>query len=163
LLSDVLVVASDDRSGNGSNRVFSLHVGPASSLSEDYVALARLSSPAFGAAGVVPLATNAQGGFLRGVLQGQYTIAADHPLNPFRHLYHPQHTNGLALTNTVTLSNWSSPGGGTNRPAALWNPEEIVTGSLHQSIEGLRHEPIRLAGVFSLKRVSTVATLGGLP
>jgi hypothetical protein len=163
LLSDVLVTASGDVSGSGSNRLFSLYAGPARSADVEYSALARLSSPALGGAGVVPLTNAPQGGFLRGPLQGQFTIAADHPLNPFRHLYHSQHTNGIALTNTVMLSNWSSPGGGTNRSATLWNPEEIVTGILLQTIEGLRHEPIRLTGAFRLKRVSTVSTLEGLP
>lgn len=116
-------------------------------------------------------------------LRFTYTLAADDPVNPFRHPYHPDH-DGLkydfktklptgdnpqtymeeikpelfSITNTVSLV-WTAapaPGGGS----ALWNPSEKVTGDVIFQVGGIRREgPIQMNGVFELKRISQVGTL----
>ncbi len=112
-----------------------------------------------------------------------YTIAADDPVNPFRHPYHPAH-DGLdakfknklptgddpnrylevikpelfSISNTVSLvwTNAPAVGGGS----ALWNPAEQVTGEVNFQVDGLRREgPILMKGDFELRRISSVGTL----
>jgi hypothetical protein len=36
-------------------------------------------------------------------LTGTTSMAADHPLNPYRHRYHPEHTTGYPITRAITL------------------------------------------------------------
>jgi hypothetical protein len=147
---------------------------------------ARISSVAFG------LKNNeitwdeayygAQSGFGKN-LRFTYAIAADDPVNPFRHPNHPDH-DGLdarfetklptgdnpqnyigaikpelfSVSNTVTLvwTNAPAVGGGT----ALWNPSEKVTGKIEFQVDGLRREgAILMKGAFELRRISQVGAL----
>jgi len=116
-------------------------------------------------------------------LRFTYTVAADDPVNPFRHPYHPDH-DGLdakfktklptgddpnnyigvikpelfSISNTVSLvwTNVPAAGGGS----ALWNPSEKVTGAMYFQVDGLRREgPILMQGAFTLRRISQVGTL----
>lgn len=164
LLSQVLVVGTPTTVGTNTNLVVSLQVGWNNYVPQaSDVVLARVTSPAFGGARVVPM-TDGGGTFLQGTVAGTFLVDESDPMNPFRHLYHPQHTDGIALTHTVTLSDWSSPEAGQNPQAAtFWNPEETVNGDITQTIAGFGPVPIQLSGKFTLKRVSTIATLGGIP
>lgn len=116
-------------------------------------------------------------------LRFTYAIAADDPVNPFRHPYHPDH-DGLdarfetklpagdnpqnyigaikpelfSISNTVTLAwtNATAAGGS----AALWNPSEKVGGDIYFNVDGLRREgAIRMKGQFEMRRISQVGTL----
>jgi hypothetical protein len=116
-------------------------------------------------------------------LRFTYTLAADDPVNPFRHPYHPDH-DGLdakfktklptgdapsnyigaikpelfSITNTVTLvwTNAPAVGGGS----VLWNPSEKVTGKIDFQVGGLRREgAILMKGEFELRRISQMGTL----
>lgn len=109
-------------------------------------------------------------GFLREV-SGAFVVDYDDPLNPFKHLYHPDHDNkhpitaatlaegveSFTITNHVRLI-WdtnAAPGSYT----ALWNPDETVTGTYEQTIGNLRHVPIQLRGAFKLKRVARTGAI----
>ena len=116
-------------------------------------------------------------------LRFTYTLAADDPVNPFRHPYHPDH-DGLdarfktrlptgdnpnnyigaikpelfSVSNTVTLA-WTNAAvvGGSS---VLWNPAEKVTGTIEFQVDGLRREgAILMKGAFELRRISQVGTL----
>ena len=109
-------------------------------------------------------------GFLSEV-SGQYVLGYDDPLNPFKHLYHPDHDNkpwgtgtilaegaeSFSITNNVRLV-W-----GTNTTSgnytALWNPDETVTGTYEQTIGNLRRVPIHLRGEFKLRRIARTGTI----
>ncbi len=147
---------------------------------------ARLSSVAFG------LKNNditwdeayygAQSGFGKN-LRFTYAIAADDPVNPFRHPCHPDH-DGLdarfetklptgdnpqnyigaikpelfSVSNTVTLAWTNAPAAGSG--SVLWNPSEKVTGKLEFQVDGLRREgAILMKGAFELRRISQVGAL----
>jgi len=111
-----------------------------------------------------------------------HVVAADDPVNPFRHAYHPDH-DGLAadfetplppgddplayagtvkpetfsLTNRLEMT-WEDDEGAEH--PAIWNPASTVTGRFSHRIEGLRREgPIQMNGRFSLQRISQVGTL----
>lgn len=89
-----------------------------------------------------------------GVLSGDLTIAADHPRNPFRHLYHPDHRSGRDLHRTFTLT--IDPDVDAERPdAGVFELE----GRYEEIFEGLHKLPIRIEGNFQLERVSTIPLL----
>jgi len=181
LLQRVIIAGSEDTNGtwNAALYVDEAKVPPG-------LKSARISSVAFG------LKNNGitwdeayygdQSGFGKN-LRFTYTLAADDPVNPFRHPYHPDHdgldakfktmlpfgdnpTNYIgaikpelfSISNTVTLAwtNTPAPGSGS----ALWNPSEKVTGDVTFQVDGLRQTgTIRMKGFFELKRISQVGAL----
>ena len=116
-------------------------------------------------------------------LRFTYAIAADDPVNPFRHPYHPDHDGWdskfknklpfgddpksyigeikpelFSISNTVTLAWTNTPAAGGS--AALWNPSEKVGGDLYFQVDGLRREgAILMKGLFEMRRISQVGTL----
>ena len=111
----------------------------------------RISSPAFGL--MPPLLMS--GKFLQTNCCGTNVVAADSALNPYRHQYNPQLTNGLGYTCSYELI-WS-----TNATMSLspWNPNGTCYGRFRQTIQGLRSRDIVAEGDFFLERVSNT---GGL-
>jgi hypothetical protein len=176
LLQRVLVAGAADAEGNWTP---SLYVDendvPADAKS------VRISSVAFGTKNNI-VWDETYGGF-GNRLRFTYAIAADDPVNPFRHPYHPDH-DGLgtdfetvlpsgddpqsymgvtkpelfSISNTVSLI-WNQ----TNAVAggsALWNPAEQVSGAVDFQVEGLRREgPLVMQGHFELRRISQVGSL----
>ena len=47
-----------------------------------------------------------------GVLEGTLVIPPDHPLNPYRHRYHPEHREGYEITREIKLEFGATDGGG---------------------------------------------------
>ena len=116
-------------------------------------------------------------------LQFTYAIAADDPVNPFFHPYHPDHdgleadfttptasgdnfTNYMneikpelfSISNVVRLV-WSEPA--TPGGASLgWDPSEKVSGTIEFEVGNLRREgPVTMEGRFELRRVSRMGVL----
>ncbi|MCF7837322.1 MAG: hypothetical protein K9N49_01705 [Candidatus Marinimicrobia bacterium] len=176
LLQRVLAAGTEDAEGNWRPALYVDEKDvPAGTKST------RISSVAFGTKN--DIAWDAAYGQFGDRLRFTYVIAADDPVNPFRHPYHPDH-DGLAwdfetplpfgddpdnyigvtkpelfsISNTVSLT-WTptdEPGSGS----ALWNPSEQVAGAAEFLVEGLRREgPIVMQGRFELRRVSQVGSL----
>jgi hypothetical protein len=160
LLSSAVIAAMPDAESNLVNQVYT----DVANVPADATILARVASAAFG--GIPPLGLSGSG-FLS-ELQGSYVIDYNDPLNPFKHLYHPDHNNlswdnetllpegveSFTISNHVSLT-W------TNLPdpvlgATLWRPDETVHGVYEHEIGNLRHTPITLRGAFTLRRVSRV-------
>lgn len=143
---------------------------------------ARISSVAFGVDNKNIKWDETFGGF-GDRLRFTSVIAADDPVNPFRHPYHPAH-DGLdarfetklptgddpqnyigaikpelfSISNTVTLAWTNAPAAGGG--SALWNPAEKVTGDVYFQVDGLRREgPILMQGLFEMRRISQVGVL----
>jgi len=162
LLSSVVIAAMPDARTNMVNRLYS----EPERVPAGATVLARISSAALGKIRPVGLSGP---GFLKD-LQGGYTVDYDAPLNPFKHLYHPDHDNrgasgaklpegeeSFTVSNRVQLT-WNTlpdPALG----ATLWRPDETVTGTYQHEIGNLRHTPITVRGPFTLKRVSRVGRL----
>ncbi|MCX6916499.1 MAG: hypothetical protein NT167_26220 [Verrucomicrobia bacterium] len=91
------------------------------------------------------------------------------PLNPFKHLYHPDHDNltsdystnapagaeSWSISRTITLAFSST----TNYPSdPMWGTD-LAGGVYSETVSGLREYPVRCAGYFGLRRVNRVNVL----
>ena len=161
LLASAAVVAVQDANSNVVNRIYA----DAATVPAGATVVTRVSSAAFGR--IPPVGLDGAG-FLND-LQGQYVVDYDDPLNPFKHVYHPDHDNlrangtklaegeeNFTITNRVHLTWNTEPD--PRLGATLWRPDETVTGTYEQEILNLRKTPITLRGAFTLKRVSRVGT-----
>jgi hypothetical protein len=94
-----------------------------------------------------------------------FGLSADHPLNPFKHRYHPDHDNrGLdfrtyreeayGILREVTLV--FDPASGGASPAAGYDE---LKGDYRERIRGLHRNPIAGSGRFVLRRFNTVGEL----
>jgi len=159
LLSRAILAAMQDANSNTINRIYT----DAAQVPAGATVVARVGSAAFGR--IAPVGLSGPG-FLN-ALQGAYTIDYDDPLNPYKHIYHPDHNNLDADGNKLpegeesfTISNrvqftWNTVPDPT-LGATLWRPDETVSGTYEHEIANLRHIPITLRGSFTLKRVSRV-------
>ncbi len=115
----------------------------------------RISSLAFGM--MPPL--NLSGSFLGAQpATGHWTLGANDPLNPYRHVFNKDLPNGFAVSNEVTFT-WLD---GTNAPlltGTAWKPNGYCTGSYEQRVSGLRHQEIRTRGLFQLEWISGTGSL----
>jgi hypothetical protein len=161
LLSSAVIAAVQDANSNTVNRIYT----DAANVPAGAKGMTRVGSAAFGRIRPVGLSGP---GFLVG-LEGAYTIDYDDPLNPFKHIYHPDHNNlradgtklaegqeSFTISNRVHLT-WNTLPDPT-LGATLWRPDETVTGTYQHEILNLRHTPITLRGSFALKRVSRVGS-----
>jgi len=127
----------------------------------------RASSAAFGFKQPVALAGSAFGA---GTLNGTVPLDYDHPLNPFKHLYHPDHNNlderfeqklpegkeAFTVTRSLSLDFTATDPLGLNPPN--WGDTE-VGGTYRETITGLHRTAIRMSGNFRLVRVLPAAAL----
>jgi len=135
----------------------------------------RFSAPAFGFQTPIPM--EGVGQFGVGRLSCSVTNGFNDPLNPFKHLYHPNHDNldsrlenpklpegveSFTVTREVQLAFsdkdlWLS----TNRPNAyLPGFGDVRFGGVYQeTILGVHRRPIRLGGTFNLQRAVSVGVL----
>jgi hypothetical protein len=115
----------------------------------------RISSLAFGL--MPPL--NLTGSFLGAQpATGRWTLEANDPLNPYRHVFHKDLKDGFAVSNEVTFT-WLN---GTNAPlvsGTATKPNGYCAGSYEQRVFGLRHQEIRTRGTFQLEWISGTGVL----
>lgn len=129
----------------------------------------RFSSAVFGFAHPQMLSYNQAAGSLAGTV----FIGYNDPLNPFKHLYHPDHNN---LDNyTATLSEgvqsydvyraitlrFSTNFIGSDATAS-WG-DTVVGGEYAETLTGLYHMPLKVAGSFTLGYVTPVTQLDPAP
>lgn len=91
-----------------------------------------------------------------GVLLGTMALPPEHPLNPYRHRYHPEHGTGFDIARTSRLEFGATLPGGEPAPGAESSVATVgvVTGVFEDEIVGLTQEPIRLRGPFRLRRLA---------
>jgi hypothetical protein len=87
-------------------------------------------------------------------VSGTMVLSKDHPSNPFRHKFHPDHQYGIDITREVVLTfdilqQDGKPEDGVSKLGGKY--QEIITG-LHKS-------PLILEGKFHLERVSKIDML----
>ena len=96
-------------------------------------------------------------------------LAHNAPDNPFVHSYHPDHDNrgprfdqvlppgreSFTVTRTFTLAVDTAPPEGV--PGSWGNT--LLTGTYGELVSGIYKEPIRVKGVFALRKVSDISTL----
>jgi hypothetical protein len=126
----------------------------------------RVSSAAFGFRQPLALA----GTFGSGSLTAVTTLDYGHPLNPFKHVYHPDHDNlderfeqtlpagkeSFSVARTLALQFTATDPMGLNPPG--WGHSEMG-GIYRETIEGLHRNVIQISGNFRLVRVTRAAAL----
>ena len=93
-----------------------------------------------------------------GLLSGTMLLEADHPLNPYRHRYHPEHTSGYSIERKIEVQFTAA------RPNELPAPEDVsgtatLSGTYSEEISGLSAESIRVRGSFRLRRLAPLSAL----
>jgi len=128
----------------------------------------RLSSAAFGFP--QPILFSANGAFGSGSLTCQVNLDYDDRLNPFKHLYHPQHDNlddrfqnklpegveSFTVLRQIELD--FSAQDPDNSTLAGWGDDRLG-GVYMETISGLHNQPIYISGTFRLTRASTIGVL----
>jgi len=102
-------------------------------------------------------------------LSADVFIGYNDPLNPFKHLYHPDHNNlenyekilpegveSFNVTRNVKLDFSAEPIEGAS--ATAWG-DTVVGGTYSESIDGLYHKTLNVSGKFELNQVSDAAEL----
>jgi hypothetical protein len=128
----------------------------------------RFSSAAF--AFSEPIDLSGGGGFLAGQFACTVTLDFDDPLNPFKHAFHPDHNNlderfetqvaeAFTVSRTLQLQFSATDPDGLAIPG--WGDDQ-VGGAYEETITGLLSEPVKIAGIFRLQRVSFVSVLNDI-
>ena len=87
-------------------------------------------------------------------LVGESTLDEDHPLNPFKHKYHPDHRSGFDVTRMIALTFDSA-----KDPEDADSGVNTFAGDYEEVIVGIHKMEIRARGRFIINRVSMVPTL----
>jgi hypothetical protein len=106
-----------------------------------------------------------------GNLAGTLLLPADHPTNPFKHKYHPDHDNlnerfdgpaeeSFDVTRQIALSFAAAPP--TGRASVDFGYNEMA-GSYRETITGIHKNALQLEGTFFLRRLTTIAELNPAP
>jgi hypothetical protein len=115
---------------------------------------------------------NLSGSFAIGQsLAGTMTLPHDHPTNPFKHKFHPDHDNlnvrfdgpaieAYSTTRQIKLDLTASPPGGPVVPDFGYNE---MGGAYAETITGIHKNAIHISGTFRLTRVSVIADLNPNP
>jgi hypothetical protein len=88
------------------------------------------------------------------MLECTIVMDEDHPTNPFKHLYHPDHQQGRKITRHIQFTFDS------NQESS--NPDDAqfsLIGSYSESISGLHKIPLKISGPFNIHRISEVGKL----
>jgi hypothetical protein len=109
------------------------------------------------------------GSFAAGqVIAGTIALAENHPTNPFRHRYHPDHDNLAGDFRTPVSESFlirrqmefnlldADPRGGSASPDYGYSE---IAGLYFETVTGLHQYPIRAQGTFRLQRISEIASL----
>ncbi|MCK5852747.1 hypothetical protein KAH27_06920 [bacterium] len=133
--------------------------------SDDSVEGQRFSSVVFGMREPEEMSYNQEGKSL----SANVFIGYDDPLNPFKHLYHPDHNNlenyekklpegvqSFDVTREITMSFSAEPVKGAS--AIAWG-DTVVGGVYNESIDGLYHTTLNVQGRFVLNQVTDAAEL----
>ena len=127
-----------------------------------------ISSAAFGFTLPVGLTGGPFGG---GTINGVVTVGYNDPLNPFKHVYHPDHDNlnerfeqpplaegkeSFTVTRNVAMEFTATDPLGLNPPG--WGDQELG-GNYRETITGLHRSAVQISGTFRLVRVARVAAL----
>ncbi len=83
--------------------------------------------------------------------EGQLTLPANHPTNPFLHRFHPDHSTGFEIVRTVGMR--------FLQPIGQFNGIDRITGEYQETLTGLNKAPLTVRGTVVLNRVSPYAQL----
>jgi hypothetical protein len=101
-------------------------------------------------------------------LECSWTLGFDDPLNPFKHVYHPDHDNlnkhfdapkreGFDIRRSITLRFSDADPERPDDPPEWWDTE--IGGYYEEIVHGVHRNDITVTGTFRLERVSRVSSL----
>ena len=128
----------------------------------------RLSSPAFGF--TTPIEFLGAGEFGAGILSCEVAMGYDDPLNPFKHVYHPDHDNlndrfeskvpegieSFTVTRRIELE--FTPEDPDRLAIAGWGDNQLG-GIYRETVTGLQQYAIHTQGTFRLTQASRIGVL----
>ena len=137
-------------------------------LSDSQPVARRLSSAAFGFPQPIPLSAN--GAFGTGSFTCQVNLDYDDRLNPFKHLYHPQHDNlddhfesklpeGVESSTILRQIEFDFTAQDPDSSTVAGWGDDKLGGIYKETISGLHNQPIYISGTFRLNRASTIGLL----
>ena len=85
---------------------------------------------------------------------GKITLDADHPTNPFKHLYHPDHQTGKTVVRNFSLI-FDTEQDPTNPNSG----KVILKGRFEERITGVHKIELKVSGTYTLNRVSLIDRL----
>jgi hypothetical protein len=115
---------------------------------------------------------NLSGAFAMGEkLTAALVLPLDHPTNPFKHKYHPDHDNlnprfdgpapeSFTTTRQIELEPQAAP---PDEPAVPDYGYNVIGGAYRETITGIHKRVIRVSGTFRLSRVSLIPELNPNP
>lgn len=93
-----------------------------------------------------------------GSVAAALTYASDHPVNPYRHLYHPDADEGYEITRTITMTfDTISEADQINTDPELGVTK--LTGVYNESVSGLHKATLYTEGTFTLHWINDVSIL----
>jgi len=92
-----------------------------------------------------------------GTLSGRLTLGLEHPLNPYRHRYHPELGKGFNVERKVTLRFGATLPDQEIEESPL-STVSVVSGVYEEEISGLSRETIRVRGSFRLRGLAAGLT-----
>jgi len=87
-------------------------------------------------------------------LEGQMTMSENHPVNPFKHMYHPDHKKGIEIIRNIVL-NFDETQSSNDPEKSKFN----LVGTYNETITGLHKIPLKVQGVFNIQRISEIDKL----
>jgi hypothetical protein len=97
-----------------------------------------------------------------GLLSGNVVLPSDHPLNPYRHRYNPEHREGYEVSRQIELEFGSAsidPATGLQPLLEDLQGNNQLVGTYRETITGLSLVPIVVQGPFSLTRLAETTDL----
>jgi hypothetical protein len=94
-------------------------------------------------------------------LSGLVVLDSDHPLNPYRHRYNPEHREGYRITRNIKLTFNARDPDPLHQELGLdeSDGDNELTGIYEETIQGISLEPITVRGCFKLYRLSETTQL----
>ena len=88
---------------------------------------------------------------------GRIHLPKDHPTNPYRHKYHPDHRSGFDITRQFTIEFDGAP----SDPflAAPGYGVDLLSGVYRETVTGLHKIPLHVEGTVELNRITTLGVL----
>jgi len=87
-------------------------------------------------------------------LEGNLTLSEDHPVNPFKHMYHPDHKKGINIVRNIIL-NFDEDQSSDDPAKEKYN----LKGTYSETITGLHKIPLKVKGTFNIQRISEIDKL----
>ena len=89
-------------------------------------------------------------------ISGSLSLSSDHPINPMKHQYSPDHKEGFSVKRDFSMTIKLPVAGSNTKPN---EGKTFLKGIYEESITGLHKEVLKVSGDLQLNRVNSIAVL----